>query len=290
MDATVTIWSKHMTKFFRSREELVGLLLQPVLWVALFGAGMGALVGRVGGSDYMSFMLPGILALTALGGAVGGGMALLDERLRGIMKEYLVAPIPRLSILLGNAASTATKALFQAAIILVLGVLMGARITHSPLGLLALVALVTLFTIGFAGIALAVAAHSKSIMGYHGMVFLFNLPLLFASNALYPLVSMPGWVRVIAMLNPTTYLIDALRALAFEGTATLALPLSLAVIVAFAVAGMLLALDPVLACPGWPQLQRRLPDGRIESHQHEVGRQRSQRWPTRRISWSSTMI
>ena len=177
-----------MIKFFHNREELGGLLLQPILWVTLFGVGMGALVGSVGGIDYMSFMLPGILALTALGGAVGGGMSLLDERLRGILKEYLVAPIPRLSILLGNAASTVTKALFQAAIILVVGALMGARITSNPLGWLALVVLLTLFTFGFAGIALAFAARSSSIMGYHGLIFLFNLPLLFASNALYPLV------------------------------------------------------------------------------------------------------
>ena len=242
MNATITIWSKHMTKFFRNREELGGLLLQPILWVVLFGVGMGALVRNVGGSDYMSFMLPGVLALTALGGAVGGGMALLDERLRGIMKEYLAAPIPRLSILLGNAASTITKALFQAAIILLVGGLMGARITTNPLGWLALVVLLALFTLGFAGIALAFAARSQSIMGYHGLIFLFNLPLLFASNALYPLVNMPGWIKAIALANPTTYLIDALRGLTFGGTASIALPISFAVTTLFAALGMALAL------------------------------------------------
>lgn len=242
MHATITIWSKHMTKFFRNREELGGLLLQPILWVVLFGVGMGALVRDVGGSDYLSFMLPGVLALTALGGAVGGGMALLDERLRGIMKEYLAAPIPRLSILMGNAASTITKALFQAAIILLVGALMGAHVTRNPLGWLALVVLLALFTLGFAGIALAFAARSHSIMGYHGLIFLFNLPVLFASNALYPLVSMPGWIKAIALANPTTYLIDALRALTFGGSATIALPISFGVIALFAALGVGLAL------------------------------------------------
>jgi ABC-2 type transport system permease protein len=240
--ATLVIWHKHMTKFFRNREELGGLLIQPILWVAVFGVGMGALVGEVGGEDYLSFMLPGILALTALGGAVGGGMLLLDERLRGIMKEYLVAPIPRLSILLGNAASTVTKALFQALVILVLGALMGARPSGGVIGLVGLLVLLTLFTLGFAGIALAVAARSSSIMGYHGMIFLFNLPLLFASNALYPLASMPDWMRVLAFANPTTYLIDALRALSFAGEATIPLPLSFGVTLLFALAGVALAL------------------------------------------------
>jgi ABC-2 type transport system permease protein len=242
MYATLTIWSRHMTKFFHNREELGGLLIQPILWIVLFGVGMSAMVGNASGSDYMSFMVPGILALTALGGAVGGGMALLDERLRGILKEYLAAPIPRLSILLGNAASTTTKALFQAAIILLIGAAMGARITLNPLGWLALIALLTCFTLGFAGIALAVAARSSSIMGYHGLIFLFNLPLLFASNALYPLASMPGWIRTLALLNPTTYLIDALRALVFQGSATLPVPLSFAVVVGFALLGLALAL------------------------------------------------
>jgi ABC-2 type transport system permease protein len=119
---------------------------------------------------------------------------------------------------------------------------MGARLTINPLGWLALLALLTCFTLGFAGIALAVAARSSSIMGYHGLIFLFNLPLLFASNALYPLVSMPGWIKMLALLNPTTYLIDALRAVAFQGTATLPLPLSFAVVVIFALLGIALSL------------------------------------------------
>ena len=242
MYATYVIWSKHMTKFLHSVEELVGLALQSVLWVVLFGVGMRGMIGEVDGADYMSYILPGIIALSALGGAVGGGMVLLDERLRGILKEYLAAPIPRLSILLGNATSTATKALAQAAIMLVVGVLMGARLSLNPLGWLGALLLLAVFAIGFSGLALAVAAVSRSIAGYHGMIFLFNLPLLFASNALYPLAVLPGWMRVVVLLNPATYLIDAVRALAFGVPATLPLALSVAVIVAFAALGTWLAL------------------------------------------------
>lgn len=241
MYATYVIWSKHMAKFWRSTEELVGLALQSVLWVVLFGVGMRGMIGSVGGSDYMSYILPGIIALSALGGAVGGGMVLLDERLRGITKEYLVAPIPRLSILLGNATSTATKAMIQSTIMLVVGVLMGARLAINPAGWLGALLLLALFAIGFSGLALAVATVSRSIAGYHGMIFLFNLPLLFASNALYPLAVLPTWMRVIVLLNPTTYLIDALRALAFGVAPTLSIWLSLAVVLLFAVLGIWLA-------------------------------------------------
>ncbi|NTV63867.1 MAG: ABC transporter permease [Oscillochloris sp.] len=242
MYATYVIWSKHMAKFWRNVEELVGLALQSVLWVVLFGVGMRGMVGGVGSSDYMSYILPGIIALSALGGAVGGGMIMLDERLRGITKEYLVAPIPRLSILLGNATSTATKAMIQSTIMLVVGVLMGARLALNPLGWLAGLLMLAIFAVGFSGLALAVAAISRSIAGYHGMIFLFNLPLLFASNALYPLTVLPVWMRVIVLLNPTTYLIDALRALAFGVSPTLPMWLNLLVVVLFAVLGTWLAL------------------------------------------------
>lgn len=240
--ATYVIWSKHMHKFLRSPEELVGLALQSVLWVVLFGVGMRGLVEQVGNDDYISFILPGIVAIGALGGAVGGGMILLDERLRGIMKEYLVSPIPRLSILLGNAASTVTKALFQALLMLAVGLLMGAQLKGSPIGWLGAFVLVGFFALGFSGIALAIAARSRSIMGYHGLIFLFNLPLLFASNALYPLQSLPDWMRWLVLLNPTTHLIDGLRVLAFGAPATGWLPISIAVVFLLGVVGMGLAM------------------------------------------------
>lgn len=231
-----------MRKFVQQTEELFGLALQSVLWVVLFGVGMRGMIGAVGGNDYMSFILPGIIALSALGGAVGGGMVLLDERLRGIVKEYLAAPIPRLSILLGSAASTATKALFQAALMLVVGLLMGARLSVNPIGWLVALALLAVFAIGFSGLALGVAAISRSIAGYHGMIFLFNLPLLFASNALYPLDVLPGWMRVIVLINPATYFIDAVRALAFGTAATLPLWLSGLILIGFAAISMMFAL------------------------------------------------
>ncbi|MFP4436459.1 MAG: ABC transporter permease [Chloroflexaceae bacterium] len=242
MHATYVIWSKHMTKFFRSAEEAIGLAIQSVLWVVLFGVGMRGIVTQVSGGDYLAFILPGIIALSALAGAVGGGMMLLDERLRGITKEYLVSPIPRLSILLGNAASTTTKALMQALLMLLIGMLMGVRLEGNPLGWLVALLLVGLFALGFSGIALAVAAVSRSIMGYHGMIFLFNLPLLFASNALYPLSVLPTWMRTLVLFNPTTYLIDAVRALAFGAEPTLPLFSSIAVIILFAILGIWLAL------------------------------------------------
>jgi ABC-2 type transport system permease protein len=122
------------------------------------------------------------------------------------------------------------------------GVLMGAHLVGNPLGWLAALVLISLFAVGFSGMALAIAAQSRSIMGYHGMIFLFNLPVLFASNALYPLANLPGWMQVIVLLNPVTYLIDAVRGLAFGVPFTLPLLLSAVIVLLVAVGGVWLAL------------------------------------------------
>jgi ABC-2 type transport system permease protein len=220
MSASITLWHKHMTKFLANSEESFGLLIQPILWVVLFGTGMKSVMGGTipGGEDlYMTSLVPGIVALSALGGAIAGGSTWLDERLRGIVKEYLVAPISRMSILLGNGLSIVTKALFQALVIFVVGTLMGAHISDSPLGWLGGVLLVGGYALGFAGVALAVASKVDSPGAYHSMIFILNLPLLFLSSALYPLSAVPTWMAVGARVNPTTYAIDGLRQTALRG-------------------------------------------------------------------------
>jgi ABC-2 type transport system permease protein len=215
MNAALTLWGKHMTKLRRHGEEAFGVLLQPILWVVLFGVGMQAVMG----AGYVTFMVPGIITLSALSGSISGGSTLLDERLRGIVKEYLVAPIPRLSILLGNALSTVSKGLLQSLVILIVGVIMGAAIQLNPLGWIGGFLLVAGYSMGFAGIALGVASLTNSVGGYHALIFIFNLPLLFASNALFPLVSLSenaGALEIAARLNPTTYVVDGLRQMVFE--------------------------------------------------------------------------
>ncbi len=251
MRAALTLWCKHMTKLFAHREESLGVLFQPILWVVLFGTGMKSIMATVmpgGGDYYMTLMVPGIIALTAMTGAIQGGLTLLEERLLGIMKEYLVAPIPRISILMGNAMSTITKSLFQSAIILVIGILMGAQFVGlNPVGWLGGLLLVILFGLGFAGIGLAVASKTSSTGGYHMLIFMLTLPLLFLSNALYPLESLPTWMQIGSKINPVSYVVDGWRQTIFDTGSNLAggefLPLWLCflVVAIFAVLGISLA-------------------------------------------------
>lgn len=211
---TWVIFAKHMRKFTTNTMEVGGTLGWPILWVATFGLGMERMVDAQmlgGAGSYLAFIAPGILALTALSGAVNAGMVLLEEKIKGVLKEYFVAPIPRLSVLLANAASGAVKTLLQSTVILVLALFFGARISGGFGGLLLAVFFLKLYVLGFVGFSNGMAARSKSIGGYHMLLFVLNLPLLFLSSALYPLSTMPGWMRTLALLNPTTWAVDGMR-------------------------------------------------------------------------------
>ena len=251
MNATILLWQKQMKKALVHPEEIVGMLIQPILWVILFGVGMRSLMGTTtpdSGNDYMTFVVPGIVALTAVSAAIAGGSTWLNERLLGIIKEYLAAPIPRLSILMGNAISIVTKVLVQSIVILIVGLLMGAKLSDNPLGWLGGLLLIAGFGVGFSGFALAVASSTDSSEGYHMMIFLLQLPLLFLSNSLYPMETLPTWMKVGAYANPTTYVVTGLRQITLSQTPTMGsvaqIPLWLcfAVSAGFAAFGMNMAL------------------------------------------------
>ncbi len=167
----------------------------------------------------------------------------------GIVKEYLAAPIFRLSILSGNVVSIVTKVLIQSVIILFVGLIMGAELSGNPLGWLAGLLLIMCYGIGFSGIALAAASSIDSSAGYHMMIFLLQLPLLFLNNSLYPLAALPAWMRIGAFANPTTYVVSGLRQTTLGPVATIGtnahIPLWLCIAIAagFAVLGMSIALS-----------------------------------------------
>lgn len=234
------IFRKHMFKFKSNAMEIGGTLGWPILWVATFGIGMEQVVnlealGAAGGSvqSYLAFITPGILALTALSGAVNSGMTLLEEKIKGIVKEYFVAPIARMSILLASTGSGLVKTLIQSLIILVAALLLGARLSSNLLGLIGALLFLLLYVFAFVGFSNGVAARSRSVGSYHMLLFVLNLPLLFLSNALYPLSTLPLWMQACAWLNPTTYVVDGLRHTLF-GNGELPIGLSLLVLIVFA--------------------------------------------------------
>jgi len=240
MKATWIIWKKYMRKM--GVEEIVGMLIQPILWVLIFSKGMAGMIsGGMDGRFYLSFMLPGIMALTALGGSVGGGYTWLNERVNGLVREYWVAPVSRFGILMGNNAANVTKSLLQTLAIVLVGLLAGAVFSTSVWGVIGTISLVAGFGLGFGGIALSVASSTDNAGAYHSMLMLLNLPLLFLSNALYALETLPKWMQVAAKINPTSYLVDGVRQLMMNATGDFPLWLCFAVVVGFGVLSMFLS-------------------------------------------------
>ncbi len=231
------IFTKHLYKFRTNGMEVGGTLGWPLLWVGTFGLGMERVVnvGELGAGSYLAFITPGIIALTALSGAVNSGMTFLEEKIKGLIKEYFVAPIPRMSILLASTGSGMVKTLLQSAIILVVALLFGAQMSGGLIGLGVALVYLFLYVMAFVGFSNGVAARSRSSGGYHMLLFVLNLPLLFLSSALYPLATMPLWMRVLAHLNPTTYAVDGIRQALF-GVGELPHLLNLSVLLLFVVA------------------------------------------------------
>jgi len=234
------LWRKQMRGLLGSPSELGGALVLPALWMLLFGLCMGQTVtdpARSGGIGYIAFITPGVMLLSALTAAAMAGAALLLDRLGGALKAQLIAPVPRAAIPLGLLAGMLTKALVQGTLVLLLGLLLGARLAAGAPGMLLSALLLGCFAAGFAGLAAAFAALARGMEGYHGLIMLLNLPMLFVSNALYPLESMPGPIRALAYLNPTTYAVDGLRLLLFGAPAPLGLGLDLGALLVFAALG-----------------------------------------------------
>lgn len=237
------LWRKQLRGLLSSPSELGGAIATPVLWMVLFGLCMGLTVtdpARTAGIGYIAFITPGVMLLAALTAAAMTGATLLLDRLSGALKAQLIAPVPRAAIPLGLFAGTLTKALAQGGLVLLLGLLLGARLAAGLPALLLAAALLAAFTLGFAGLAAAFSARARGMEGYHGLIMLLNLPMLFVSNALYPLEAMPPVIRALAYLNPTTYAVDGLRRLLFGAPAAIGLALDLGVLLAFAALGLLL--------------------------------------------------
>lgn len=212
MKIIVSIWKKNMTKFFRNKMECIGTLIQPMLWLFIFSVGMSRFISNSNNAyDYLSFVLPGMIGFTLISACINGGTTWLNERLTGIVKVYRVAPISRIAPLVANILTVLSKALIQSAVIMIFGVLLGAKINISILQTLIALIMIILFGIGFSGVALYFASKAPNSSAYHMIIFLFQMPLLFFSNALYTAENLPVAIRIIVSINPMTYLISGLR-------------------------------------------------------------------------------
>ncbi len=206
-----------VSKLIHDPVELCTRAIQPMLWLVLFGEVMSQVRGmQTGDVPYLDFLAPGILAQSVLFVAIFYGIAAIWERDLGVLHRYMVSPAPRSALVLGKAASAAVRGLSQAAIVYVLALAMGVHIALHPSRILGVAAMIVLGAGLFSTLSLIIACIMKTRERFMGIGQVLTMPIFFASNAIYPIALMPGWLRAAARANPLTYEVDALRALMLE--------------------------------------------------------------------------
>ncbi len=218
IDKTLVIAEMEARKLRHDPTELVTRAVQPALWLLVFGQVFTRTRAiPTGDLRYIDFMAPGILAQSVLFIAIFYGIAIIWERDLGILHKFLVSPTPRTALVLGKGLSAGTRASAQAVIVYLLAVLLGVRLNWNPLMLLGVLVTILLGAAIFSTFSLIIACLVKTRERFMGIGQVLTMPLFFASNAIYPLSMMPGWLQVVSRGNPLTYEVDALRAMMLAG-------------------------------------------------------------------------
>ncbi len=207
-----------LRKLIRDPWELFTRAVQPALWLMIFGQVFGRLRGiPTEGMSYLAFLAPGILAQSVLFSAIFYGIIVIWERDLGILHKLLVTPATRGALVFGKGLSAAVRGAAQALIVYSLAALSAIPLRLSLLSIAGVFAFVALGSILFSTFSLLVACLLKTRERFMGIGQVLTMPLFFASNAIYPLALMPAWLHAVAVLNPLTYQVDALRALMIQG-------------------------------------------------------------------------
>ena len=192
-------------------------LVNPVILLIFMGGAFQGLMGDSIVGGYRSYLMAGILALTAFGNSMAGGIALLFDKENGFLLRLMSAPISRGSILVGRFLAVNINTLVQCLIILILGLLFGVRIATGVNGILALLLISMLLGFGVTVISLILAFALENHGDFFAVMGVTVLPLTFLSSAFVPLDSMPAWMRTLAWVNPVTYAVDGMRSLILSG-------------------------------------------------------------------------
>jgi ABC-2 type transport system permease protein len=210
MSAIYVLWLRELKRYVRSRAQIVVSLGQPLLYLVALGFGLGPVFQKAGQGSYVQFVAPGIIAMTVLFSSVLSGVGLLWDRQFGFLKETLVAPVPRIHIMLGRTLGAASVAMCQGLLVAIVCFVAGFRIADPralPLGFLFLALIACLFS----ALGTAIGSVLQNIQGFQMIMNFLVMPMFFLSGALYPLNNLPGVLSFITRLDPLAYGVDGLR-------------------------------------------------------------------------------
>jgi len=208
--AIVILWLREVKKYSRSRAQIVASLGQPLLYLLVLGFGLGPVFQKSGNGSYLQFVAPGVIGMTVLFTSVFSGIALLFDRQFGFLKETLVAPVPRIQVMIGRTLGGATVAMLQGTLIFVVCMIAGFRpisLVSIPLGFL----FMALIAIVFAALGTAIGSGLQDMQGFQLIMNFLVLPIFFLSGALYPLQNLPKVLAVVTRVDPLSYGVDGLR-------------------------------------------------------------------------------
>jgi ABC-2 type transport system permease protein len=205
------VWQRDIIRYFRERSQLYGSLSRPILWLFVLGLGLRGSASGIGNVNYTQFIFPGIIAMTAIFTSIQSAISIIWDREFGFLKEILVAPVPRTSIVIGKGLAGTTLSLIQGCIIILLAPLVH---VHPPLvNIVPLILTLAVMSFGLTGIGIVIAARMTSFQGFGTIMNFIIMPMWFLSGALFPARNLPVWLNVLVRVNPLTYGVDLVRRL-----------------------------------------------------------------------------
>jgi ABC-2 type transport system permease protein len=230
MTAIYVLWLRQIKRYVRSRSRIVASLGQPLLFLLAFGFGFGPIFQKAGQGNYIQFLAPGVISMTVLFTSIFSGIELIWDRQFGFLKETLVAPVPRILIMIGRTLGGATVSLIQGMIVVAICLAAGFRpgsLSGLPTAFLFLVLIAVMFT----ALGTAVASVLSDFQGFQLIMNFLVMPIFFLSGALFPLNGLPRALNILAIVDPLSYGVDGLRSaltgVAHFGTLTDAAVLSI---------------------------------------------------------------
>ena len=213
--AVRTVWRRDLIRFLGNRAQTMTWLVQPLLFLFVLGSGLQSLSAEsTGGVDLKTFIFPGVLCVAVLFTAMVSAASLVWDRELGFLRELLVAPVSRSSIILGKCLGGATVASSQGVIVLALAGL--ADVPYDPALILGALGLTVLLALAVTAFGVLVAVRIKQAQSFTHVMQMFVMPMFFLSGALYPVAGLPAWLEALNRINPLTYAVDPMRHLVFS--------------------------------------------------------------------------
>jgi ABC-2 type transport system permease protein len=210
MAVIFVLWLREVKRYLRSRTQVIASLGQPLMYLLVLGFGLGPVFEKAGQGSYLQFVAPGVVGMAILFSSIFSGIGLLWDRQFGFLKETLVAPVPRLQIMVGRTLGGATTALFQGLLVFTACLIAGFRphdLTAVPLALLFMALIATVF----AALGTSIGSLLRDMQGFQMVMNFLVMPIFFLSGAIYPLAGLPSVLAVATRLDPLSYGIDGLR-------------------------------------------------------------------------------